>query len=94
MEIVTDAGITYLVAMSQENAGTKVNFINIDTSEPFNIVVTDRLSNMRLLEGEEGEKLVLYAQSGNSGVHFLSLLDIDKERGRNLERFPIQGGCR
>jgi len=92
MAIVTEGGITYLVTLSPTTSGTKVNFIDVDTSEPFNIVVTDSLSKMRLIEGDDGDKLVIYAASGNRGVHFLSLADIAKEKGRNLDTFTIQGG--
>ena len=91
MEIVTADDTTYLVALSYATQGTKVNFVNVDTSESFNIIVTDRVTLMQRLEGDSGEKLVLYGQSGNQGIHFLSLTDIVKEKGRNLTTFSVQG---
>jgi hypothetical protein len=91
MAIVSDDGVAFLAAISYANGTTKVNFVNIDTSEPFNIVVNDRLTRMTHLEGDELHKLVLFGESGYRGVYFLSLDDIAVEKGRNLEQFALQG---
>ncbi len=91
MEIVKDGDNLLLAVLSRSGNNSKINFVDIDTSAAFNIVISDYLETIRLINDGINEKLVFWGNSSYS-VYFLKLENIVKEKGRNLTNQIIQGG--
>lgn len=93
MELVHDGDVTFLLVLSQDGNLSKVNVIDIDTSEPFPLSIPTRLTTMEHLEDDTTDKVALYGTNA-SAVYFLTVEALGEEKGKNLDDLVIQGGIR